>query len=166
MVVAPRVRAEVQALDRNLPIEDFRTMERDLWEQTSGVRVSAAEMGVFAGIALLLATTGIYGVVAFSVAQRKREMGLRMALGARPSDVLWTVVGQSLRTTATGMAIGGVAAFLLMQGMSRVLFGVVTLDAALFLGMATILVVCAGVAAAVPARRAGRIDPVVALRCE
>ncbi len=164
--LATTVRAAVQALDRSLPIEDFRTMERDLWERTSGVRVSAAQMGVFAGIALLLATTGIYGVVAFSVAQRRREMGVRMALGARPADVLWTVVGQSLRTTAVGMAIGGFAAFLLMQGMSRVLYGIVRLDATVFLGMGVILIVCAGLAASAPARRAARIDPVVALRHE
>jgi len=166
MTLAARVRAEVQALDRSLPIEDFRTMERDLWEQTAGVRTSAAQMGVFAGIALLLAVSGIYGVVAFSVAQRSREMGVRMALGARAPDILWTVMGQSLRTTAVGMVIGLAVGFLLMRVMARVLFDVVQPDSKVFLGMSLVLGACAALAAYAPARRAARVDPVIALRSE
>jgi putative ABC transport system permease protein len=166
MALAATVRAELQAVDRSLPIEDFRTMERDLWEQTAGIRTSAAQMGVFAGIALLLATTGIYGVVAFSVAQRLREMGVRMALGARAQDVLRLVVGQSLSTTAVGLAIGLVVAFLLMRAMGRVLFEIVTLDPTVFLGMTLLLGACAALAAYAPARRAARVDPVIALRSE
>jgi predicted permease len=166
MALAARVRAEVQTLDRGLPIEDLRTMERDLWEQTAGVRLSAAQMGVFAGIALLLATTGIYGVVAFSVAQRMREMGVRVALGARAQDLLGTVMGQSLRTTAIGLVIGLAVAFALVRAMARVLFDVVQPDSTVFFGMTLLLVACAGLAAYAPARRAARVDPVIALRSE
>jgi putative ABC transport system permease protein len=164
--MAARLRAEVRAVDRTLPVEELRTMERNLWEQTSGVRISAAQMGVFAIIALLLATTGIYGVVAFSVAQRTREMGVRMALGASAQDVLRLIVGQSMRTTAIGLTIGCLAAVLLMQAMARALFDVVKLDATVFVGVTVGLALCAALAAYAPARRAAKVDPMVALRCE
>ncbi len=164
LALAPRIRAELQALDRSLPIEEFRTMERNLWEQQSGVRASSTQMGAFAAIALLLATTGIYGVVAFSVAQRTREMGLRMALGASAADVLTTVVGQSMRTTAAGLAIGLVAASLLTWAMARALFGVVRVEGTVLLAMTLLLAACAALAAYLPARRASRVDPALALR--
>ncbi len=164
--LAATVRSEVQGLDPALAIEGFRTMERDLWELASGVRHSVAQMLAFAGIALLLATTGIYGVVSFSVAQRTREIGVRMALGARAADVLWLVIGQSLRTTALGVGLGLVAAFLLMRLLERALSGAVVVNMAVFAGVALGLTACAVLAAYAPARRAARVDPNVALRAE
>jgi putative ABC transport system permease protein len=164
--LAATVRAQVQAVDPTQPVEGLRTMERDLWEQTSGVRLSAAQMGVFAGIALVLATTGTYGVVAFSVARRTQEMGVRMAMGARAQDVLRLVIGQSLRTTVIGLAIGSGAAFLLVRAMARALFGVLELESTVFLGVTLILAFCALLAAYLPARRAARVDAAAALRRE
>jgi ABC-type antimicrobial peptide transport system permease subunit len=123
-------------------------------------------MGVFALIALVLAATGIYAVMAFAVAQRTRELGVRLALGARAEDLLRMVLGQSLRTAGIGLALGGAAAFALMRAMAHVLYGVVKVEWPVFAGVVALLVACAALAAWVPARQAARVDPLEALRAE
>jgi len=121
---------------------------------------------MFASLALVLAGTGIYGVLSYSVAQRTPEIGIRVALGARATDVLRLVVGQCLRLAVTGVAIGLVAAFALTRLMSSLLFGVTATDTATFLAVSLGLLTVAAMAAYLPARRATRIDPLVALRYE
>jgi predicted permease len=160
------LRLALQALDRSLPVEDLWTVEEDLRGQSSGVRLAAGQMGVFALIALVLAATGIYAVMAFAVAQRTRELGVRLALGARAEDLLRMVLGQSLRTAGIGLALGGAAAFALMRAMAHVLYGVVKVEMPVFAGVVALLVACAALAAWVPARQAARVDPLEALRAE
>jgi putative ABC transport system permease protein len=164
--VVAALRTSLQKLDPGLPIEDLRTMERDLWEQRSGVRNAVAQMGVFAAIALLLGATGIYAVVAFSVAQRTRELGVRLALGARPGDLLRMVLGQSLRTVGIGLVLGSLAALALVQVMAHALFGVVKVELGVFVAVVLLLASSALLAAWAPARQAARVDPLQALRAE
>src|SRR5262249_19507051 len=125
-----------------------------------------ALLGTFAGLALLLAVVGIYGVVAYSVGQRTHEFGIRMALGAQPRQVLAMVVGQGLKTLAAGLGLGLAAAFALTRLMASLLYGIRPSDALTFALMAAILSVVAMLATYLPARRAAAVDPMVALRCE
>jgi putative ABC transport system permease protein len=159
-------RAQVQVVDPNQPVYDVKSMEQILNEQTSGVRMAAVMMSGFAVIALLLAVTGTYGIVAFSVSQRTQEFGIRMALGARSRDVLALVTGQAVRLTAFGLVIGACAAFGVAGLMSSVLYGIVSPDPLTFAGLSTVLAVSAVLAGYLPARRATKVDPIVALRCE
>jgi putative ABC transport system permease protein len=123
-------------------------------------------LGIFAGLALVLAAVGIYGVMSYSVAQRTREIGIRMALGAQRSDVLKMTVGQGLRLVLTGMAIGLAAAFVLTRVMATLLFGVSPTDPFTFVTISIVLVSVAVLASYVPALRATRVDPMFALRYE
>lgn len=163
---AGAARAQIASVDRDLPVYDVKTMEQSLNEQTSGVRLSAQMMGVFAVIALLLAATGIYGVMSYSVAQRSHDIGVRMALGAEAKDVLRLVLGQALKLAATGLAIGAGAAFALTRLMSSVLYGVVALDVFTFASFAFLLCGTALLAGYIPARRATKAGPMKALRYE
>jgi ABC-type antimicrobial peptide transport system permease subunit len=121
-------------------------------------------LGSFALIALLLALIGIYGIIAYSVAQRTQEMGIRRALGAQPSDILGLVVGQGLRLALVGVAIGIAGAFALTRLMSTLLFHVSATDPATFVAVALVFLLVALAASYIPARRATRIDPMAALR--
>jgi len=123
-------------------------------------------VGVFAGTALLLAIAGIYGVLAYSVARRTRELGVRIALGASPSNVLGLVLRHAVVTAAVGVMVGGVAAYALTRLMRSMVFGVSTSDPATYAAVAALLLVVALLAAYIPARRATRIDPIIALRAE
>jgi predicted permease len=163
---APAARRQLQSVDHNQPIYDIKSMEQLLDEQTSGVRLAAVMMGVFAIIALFLAVSGIYGVVAYSVAQRTQEIGVRMALGARAGNVRALVIGQALRLAALGLVIGVLVSYLAARLMSSMLYGVIDPDPYTFVGLAAILAASALLAGYFPARRATRIDPMVALRCE
>jgi putative ABC transport system permease protein len=163
---APTARAEVQAIDPNQPIFALMSAEQHLHDQSSGVRVSASLMSVYAVLALLLAGSGIYGVISCSVAQRTQEIGVRMAVGAGARDVLKLVVGESFLTTGIGLALGLVAAWGLTRLMSSLLYGVVAFDAWTFLDVSLVLAAAALLAAYGPARRAAKVDPMVALRCE
>jgi putative ABC transport system permease protein len=159
-------RAAVRSVDRNPPLYDIKSMDQVLAWQTSGVEASASSMELFAVIALLLALTGIYALASYSVAQRTHEIGIRMALGARPGAVLKMVVGQSLRTTVVGLGIGLPAALVLTKVVSSLLSGVLPMDLRA-VGAFTVLLGSAALAAAFfPARRAARVDPTVALRHE
>jgi putative ABC transport system permease protein len=121
-------------------------------------------LGIFAGLALVLAAVGIYGVMSYSVAQRTREIGIRMALGAQRSDVMKMTIGQGLRLVLTGVAIGLAAAFVLTRVMSTLLFGVSPTDPVTFISISIVLVSVAVLAGYVPALRATRVDPMFALR--
>jgi putative ABC transport system permease protein len=123
-------------------------------------------LGVFAGAALLLAGVGIYGVVSYSVSQRRREMGIRIAIGAERGDVLRLVLGQGARAATLGIALGMAAALALTRLMASLLFGVSAADPLTFLAVALVLTLAALAASYIPARRAMRVDPMVVLRHE
>jgi putative ABC transport system permease protein len=166
MGIAAAVRAQVRKLDRSQPIFDLESEEQIIAEQTSGVRGSAQMMSIYAGIALLLAATGIYAIVSYSVQQRTHEIGIRMALGADKRKILRLALAGSLRIGGLGLAIGIPAALALVQGMSSALYGVVRLDWLTFSAAVVVLATAAIVAGYVPALRAARVDPLEALREE
>ena len=156
----------VHALDKDLALYDVRTMQQLVSRSLSMRRFSVLLLVIFAGLALLLAGVGIYGVMAYSVAQRSHEMGIRMALGARAADVRGLVVRQTMQLAFIGVVIGLAAAFALTRVMSSLLFGVTATDPPVFTGISVLLVVVALLASYVPARRATRVDPIVTLRYE
>jgi putative ABC transport system permease protein len=164
--VVPMVRREIRNVDPNLPFDRVQTMRRLLGDSVSEPRFRSTVIGLFATTALVLVATGILGVLAYSVARRTREIGLRMALGAQRTGVLRLVVGQALRMTVTGIAVGLAAALALTRLLSRFLFDVRPSDPATFIAAAVVLIGAAIVASYVPARRATRVDPLVALRAE
>uniref|UniRef100_Q021W2 Permease n=1 Tax=Solibacter usitatus (strain Ellin6076) TaxID=234267 RepID=Q021W2_SOLUE len=158
------VREQVRRLDRDQPVAGVQSME-DLVEAAVGRRrLLAPLLGVFAGVALLLALIGIYGVISYSVAQRTREMGIRRALGAQHQDILRLVVGQGLALAVAGVAVGIGAAFALTRVMESLLFHVSATDPAIFAGIGALFLLVTAVACYLPARRATRIDPMAALR--
>jgi putative ABC transport system permease protein len=160
------VRREVLALDRNVPLTAVQTMQERAAEVTSRTRFIALVLGLFAGLALGLAGVGIYGVMAYSVSARTREVGIRMALGAQPADVLRLVLKQGMSLAGIGVAIGLLAALALTRVMQGLLFGVRANDPLTFSAITALLLGVAGLACYVPARRATRVDPLVALRYE
>jgi putative ABC transport system permease protein len=138
-------------------------MEEIVSRAVARQRFSTMLLGIFATLALVLAAVGIYGVMSYSVAQRTREIGIRMALGAQRSDVLKMTVGQGLRLVVIGVAIGLAAAFVLTRVMASLLFGVSATDPVTFIIISLILMVVALVASYIPALRATKVDPMVAL---
>jgi predicted permease len=160
------IRAAVNSVDKDEPIANVRTLD-DLVSSSMGQRrLSMTLLGVFAGIALLLASVGIYGVMAYSVVQRTREMGLRMALGARQRDVLALVLRQGMTLVLSGVVIGVVCALAITRVMASQLYSVRPTDPVTFVSVAVILASIALVATLVPAWRATKEDPTVALREE
>jgi predicted permease len=158
------VRAQVRALDKDQAISNVRTMEDLVEEQVGQRRLLVVLLGSFAGVALLLAVIGIYGVIAYSVAQRTREMGIRRALGAQQGDILRLVVAQGFRLALAGVAIGIAGAYGITRLMESLLFHVSATDPATFAGVALLFLPVALAASYIPARRATRIDPMAALR--
>ena len=164
--VMPAVRKEVSAIDRDQPIAAIRTMGEWVSRSTSTPRYRTTLLGLFAGIAMILAATGIYGVMSYSVAQRTHEIGIRMALGAHQGDVRRMVVRQGMLLVVVGLGIGLLAAFALTRVMNSLLFQVTAKDPLTFLAVAGLLSMVAFVACYVPARRATKVDPLTALRYE
>jgi len=164
--LVPAVKAALWAVSKNQPISRIETMEEVLSESLARRRLYMVLLGVFAGAALLLAGVGIYGMVSYSVSQRIREMGIRIAIGAERGDVLRLVLGQGVKVAGLGIVVGMVAALGLTRLMSSLLFGVNATDPLTFAGVASLLTLVALGACFVPARRAMRVDPMVALRHE
>ncbi|MEJ7811034.1 MAG: ABC transporter permease [Gemmatimonadaceae bacterium] len=165
-VVAAALRREIRTLDADLPVEAMRGMQQILAESVAAPRFTMALIALFAVLALVLAAVGIYGVLSYTVARRTGEIGLRMALGAGRGRVLRLVVGQGMSLTLLGVAAGGAAALVATRALRTLLFGVSATDPVVFVGVALLLGSVAFVAAYVPARRASRVDPMVALRSE
>jgi putative ABC transport system permease protein len=164
--VAAAVRGVVQSLDPLQPVSDVKTMETVMAEANAGRQLSLVLFALFAFIALLLACIGIYGVTAYSVSRRTRELGIRMALGAQRRDVSGLVIRQGMRPVLIGIVIGLSSAFFLTRLMSSLLFRVSATDPLTFAGIALLLVAIALLACYAPARRATKVDPMIALRSE
>lgn len=162
----PLLRAEVWAVDPRLPVFDVRTMRDVLRDVLGGDLILAKLLGFFAFAALFLAVLGVYGVMAYSVAQRTQEMGVRMAIGAQRRDILNLVVRQGSMLAAIGLGIGLVIALAVTRFLSLFLHGVSAFDPAIFLGVTLTLTASALAASFFPARRATRVDPLIALRSE
>ncbi len=166
LALAATVRKTVWDVDREQPVSDINTMEGVLSDSIARQRFTTLLLGVFAGVALVLAAVGIYGVMSYSMAQRTREIGIRMALGAQKRHVLNLAVGQGLRLVAVGVALGLAVAFALTRLMSSLLYGVSATDPATLVIISLFLVAVALFASYIPARRAAKVDPLIALRYE
>ena len=164
--MASAVRNAVWEIDKDQPISNIRTMETILAESIARQRFSMLLLAIFAGVALVLAAVGIYGVMSYSVAQRTHEIGIRMALGAQTMTVLKLAIGYGLKLVLAGIAIGLIAAFALTRVMSTLLFGVTATDPTTFALISLLLIAVAAIASYIPARRATRVNPIIALRYE
>ena len=162
--LAPAVRTFVRELDPTVPVDNVRTMEERVSTNLARPRLYAVLLGGFAAFALVIAAVGLFGVLSYSVAQRSREIGVRTALGARPSDIVRLVVGQGLRMTAAGAAGGLVLSFFALKSLSALLYGITIYDAWSYAAVIVGILAASALACAVPARRAARVDPVRALR--
>jgi predicted permease len=164
--LAGTLRSALGPVTGTIASNDFRTLQQLVDKSVSPRRFTVVLLGGFAVFALVLAALGIYALISYSVNQRTQEIGIRMALGASARDVQSRIVGQTLRLAAIGMAIGAACSWLLVRGAASLLFGVTPRDPQTFLGMAVVLTTVALVAGYLPARRASRIDPMVALRAQ
>ena len=166
LAIVAAVRDVVHKVDPNLPLTRVMTMDGLLSDSVSPRRFSAALIGIFAALALLLAAVGIYGVMSYTVSQRTQEIGVRMALGAQVDHVRGMILGQTLKLTLLGVGIGLAGSFVVARFLASLLFGVGTYDPLTFLGVALLLTAVSLAASYIPARRAMRVDPIVALRYE
>ncbi len=166
MALAAAAREVIAAIDPALPLASVRTMDDVLGAAESRPRFLTLLLGLFSLVALALAGVGIYGLMSYSVTQRTNEIGIRMALGAQPSDVLRLIVGHGMRLTSLGLAIGIAAAIVLTRSLASLWFGISATDPLTFTSITVILCGVALLACYLPARRAMRVDPIVALRYE
>jgi putative ABC transport system permease protein len=164
--LVPAIREIVASLDKDIPLYEVKTMDDYVAGSIAQPRLSSTLLGIFAALALVLAMVGIYGVMSFSVEQRTNEIGIRMTLGAQRADVLRLVLRQGFAIAAIGVALG-IAGALASSGLLKsLLFGVKPGDPITLIAVAILLVVCVLAACYIPARRATRVDPMVALRYE
>lgn len=166
LALAGAVRELVRTLDPDQPAYDMRSLEQIVSDNLSGVEFSARTMIVFGFVALVLAAAGIFAVMAYYVMQRTHEIGVRVALGARPRDVLRLVMGSAGAMAGIGLALGVAGALAMAHALSSVLFGVLRIDVAVFASLTALLALVAALAAYIPARWAAKVDPMVALRYE
>ena len=166
MSLAGSVRNAIWSVDKDQTVADIDTMDHIVAKAVARQRFSMVLLGVFAALALLLASVGIYGVMSYSVAQRTREIGIRMALGARRADVLQMTVWQGLKLVGAGMILGLGAAILLTRVMATLLYGISATDPITFIGISVVLLAVAILASYVPALRATKVDPITALRAQ
>jgi putative ABC transport system permease protein len=162
--VMAAIRSQVRELDRDLPLTDLRQLAEVVSASVSRPRFYTMILGVFAAIALVLAAVGIYGVISYAVSMRTRELGIRIALGATGQQVSRLVLRQGVSLAFAGVVVGGVGAFWLSRLLTKLLFGVSASDPLTFFGVAALLTGIAALACYVPARRAARVDPVLAMR--
>jgi putative ABC transport system permease protein len=164
--IAAGAAREIQAIDPDQPVSDVRTMKQLLATSVARARFNTLLLGLFAALALVLSSVGIYGVMAYSVVQRTKEIGIRIALGAQARDVLKMIVGHGMLLTLAGVGLGLTGALILTRLMSSLLFGVSTTDPLTFIGVSLLLSAVALFACYIPARRATKVDPMIALRYE
>jgi putative ABC transport system permease protein len=164
--VLSAARSRIHDLDPELPLSNVRTLEDYVYNNAAQPRLNAALLAVFAGVAVLIAAIGVYGILAYSVNQRTREIGLRIALGAQPSGVLRWIAAQGMLVAAAGIGVGLVGAYVLSRVLATLLFEIQPRDSLTFTAVGGLLLLVALTACLAPARRASRVDPIVALREE
>jgi putative ABC transport system permease protein len=164
--LAPAVRGAVRAIDPEQPVFEVATMDQLLSGMVAQRRFSMTLLGIFAGVALALGIVGVYGVTSFLVAQRTREVGVRIALGAEPRQLVRMVVRQGMTVAVAGIALGLAGALAMTRVMERLLYGVSPSDVVTLAGVTAVLALATLAANWLPARRAARVDPLVALRAE
>jgi putative ABC transport system permease protein len=160
------VRAAIREIDPDQPIHSVRTMDEIRAESVQNERLNLTLLSLFAGIALVLAIVGIYGVMSYSVTQRTHEIGIRMAIGARPRDVFTMILGHGMKLALIGVVIGLAGAFALTRLMASMLFGVAPTDAMTYAAISVLLVAVTLVACYLPGRRATKVEPTISLRYE
>jgi putative ABC transport system permease protein len=164
--IAAAVREQVKSLDKDQPVARMRTFDVVRSQSVFSQRIPTLLLGIFATLALAIASVGVYGVISFLVSQRSHEFGVRAALGAQKSDVFRLVLGESARLVILGLTVGLAAALALTRAMESLLYGVSARDPLTFVAITTVLAGVALTASYIPARRATRVDPLVALRYE
>jgi len=166
LALIPAVRRAVLTVDPAMPLAYVQRLEAGIAESTATERLNSTLLGGFAGLAFVLVAVGIYGAVAYRVAHDRRSVAVRMALGARPADVLRLVIGRALRPVAVGLALGIAAAVVLSGSVERMLYGVTAHDPETYLGVTALLLLVGAAAAYLPGRRAAGADPAALLRAE
>jgi ABC-type antimicrobial peptide transport system permease subunit len=164
--IVPAIRAELASMDDTLPIGQVRTMDERLDESLVQQRFRTWLVSGFAALALLLSAIGLYALISYSVSQRTREIGVRVALGARPSNVLGMVLREGLKLLLAGLLLGWIGAFSATRAMRSLLYSTSSTDLVSFVTTSILLIVVASLASCIPARRATQVDPMVALRYE
>jgi ABC-type antimicrobial peptide transport system permease subunit len=160
------VREQVQAVDPTLPVFGAQTLNETVSESLAQRRFSMEMITLFAVTALLLAGVGIYGVISYFVSERTHEIGIRLALGAQRHDIFGTILGQGLKLVILGAGVGLIGAVVVSRSMSRLLYGVKPTDPLTFVSVALLFITVALLACYLPARRAMKVDPMIALRYE
>ena len=166
VLIVNGARAAIKEIDADLPVFEITTMSNAVAESVAQPRFYAILLGSFAGIALVIAALGIYGVIAYTVSQRTRELGIRIALGAQRDRVLRLVIRQGLTLTLFGIVLGVIGAYALTRLITTLLYGVAPADPLTFAGVVAVFLAVAVLASYLPARRAAGVDPIIAMRAE